>query len=115
MNCVDNSGAKVVEIISVRGFKGTRRTKPTAGVAGHVNVKVIKGDQKVRHEVHKAIIIRQRRPYRRPDGMRISFEDNACVLVNDNFEPKGSLIKGPVAKEVVSRFQLVGKISRLVV
>ena len=80
-----------------------------------VNVKVLKGEQKVRHEVHKAVIIRQTRPYRRPDGIRVSFEDNACVLVNDNFEPKGSLIKGPVAKEVVSRFQMIGKISRIVV
>jgi len=115
MNCVDNSGAKIVEIISVRGFKGTRRTKPTAGVGSQVNVKVIKGDQKVRHEVHKAVVIRQTRCFRRPDGMRIGFEDNACVLVNDNFEPKGSLIKGPVAKEVVSRFKLIGKISRIVV
>ena len=115
MNCADNSGAKIVEIISVRGFKGKRRTKPSAGVASLVNVKVIKGEQKVRHEVHKAVIIRQTMPFRRPDGMRIAFEDNACVLVSDTFEPKGSLIKGPVAKEVVHRFQLVGKISRLVV
>jgi len=115
MNCVDNSGAKIVQIISVRGFKGKRRTKPAAGVGGLVNVKVLKGEQKVRHEVHKAVIIRQTRPYRRPDGIRVSFEDNACVLVNDNFEPKGSLIKGPVAKEVVSRFQMIGKISRIVV
>ncbi len=115
MNCVDNSGAKVVQIISVRGFKGKRRTKPAAGVAGIVNVKVIRGEQKVRHEVHRAVIIRQTRPFRRPDGMRVSFEDNACVLVNDNLEPKGSLIKGPVPKEVVQRFQLIGKISRMVV
>jgi len=115
MNCVDNSGAKVVQIISVRGFKGKRRTKPAAGVAGIVNVKVIRGEQKVRHEVHRAVIIRQTRPFRRPGGMRVSFEDNACVLVNDNLEPKGSLIKGPVPKEVVQRFQLIGKISRMVV
>lgn len=115
MNCVDNSGAKVVQVISVRGFKGKRRTKPSAGVAGIVNVKVLRGEQKVRHEVHKAVIIRQTRPFRRPDGMRVSFEDNACVLVNDNLEPKGSLIKGPVPKEVVQRFQLIGKISRMVV
>jgi large subunit ribosomal protein L14 len=115
MVCVDNSGAKVVQIISVRGFKGKRRTTPAAGVAGIVNVKVLRGEQKVRHEVHRAVIIRQTRPFRRPDGMRVSFEDNACVLVNDNLEPKGSLIKGPVPKEVVQRFQLIGKISRMVV
>ena len=114
LTCADNSGAKIVEIISVRGFKGTRRTKPTAGVAYQISVKVIKGDQKVMHEVHKAVVIRQKREFRRQDGMRVSFEDNACVLVDDTMAPKGSMVKGPIAKEVVIRFPMVGKISKIV-
>ncbi len=113
--CADNSGAKEIQIISVRGYKGKRRTKPSAGVASFVNCRVVKGNEKVRHEVHKAVIIRQRKEYRRPDGTRIRFEDNAAVLVNEKFEPKGSIIKGPVAREVVERYPALGKIASMVV
>ncbi len=113
--CADNSGAKIVQIISVKGYKGKRLTKPAAGVASWVNVKVIKGEVKVRHEVHKAVVIRQRRPYRRASGLRVSFEDNAVVLINDKGEARGSLVKGPVAREAVERFSTIGKISKQVV
>lgn len=115
LTCADNSGGKIVEIISVKGYKGIRRTKPHAGVGNFVNVKIIKGTEKVRHEVHKAIVIRQRKEYRRADGMRISFEDNAAVLVNDKSEPKGSMIKGPMAKEAAIRYPVVAKIASMVV
>jgi large subunit ribosomal protein L14 len=115
INCADNTGAKVLQIISVRGFKGTRRTKPTAGVADFVTCRVYKGDEKVRKEIHKAVIIRQRKEYRRANGMRISFEDNAAVLVTDKGEARGSIIKGPVAKEAVQRFSTIGKIANIVV
>ena len=113
--CADNTGAKTVRIISVMGYKGKRRTKPAAGVASMISVKVIKGDEKVRHEVHKAVVIRQRREYRRADGTHISFEDNAAVLVNDKGEARGSLVKGPVAREAVERFSTIGKIAGQVV
>ncbi len=113
--CADNTGAKIVQIISVRGFKGKRKTKPRAGVADFVVCRVYKGNEKVRKEIHKAVIIRQRKEYKRPDGISVSFEDNAAVLVNDKFEPKGSLIKGPVAKEVAERYPTVGKIASIVV
>jgi large subunit ribosomal protein L14 len=115
LTCADNTGAKIIQIISVRGFKGKRRTKPTAGVASQISVKVIKGDEKVRHEVHRAVIIRQRREYGRSDGTHISFEDNAAVLVNDKGEARGTLVKGPVAREAVERFSTIGKIANQVV
>ena len=63
----------------------------------------------------RAVIIRQRKEYRRPSGMRVSFEDNAAVLVDDKNEPKGSLIKGPVAKEVVERFPTISKVASIIV
>jgi large subunit ribosomal protein L14 len=113
--CADNTGAKIVQIISVKGFKGKRRTKPAAGVASWISVKVIKGDEKVRHEVHKAVVIRQRREFRRSDGMRVCFSDNAAVLINDKGEARGTLIKGPVAREAVERFSTIGKIASQVV
>ena len=115
LTCADNSGAKIIQIISVKGYKGKRRTKPSVGVGGLVNVRVYKGNEKVRHLVHKAVIIRQKREFRRLDGMRVSFEDNAAVLVSDKFEPRGTLIKGPVAKEAVERFSIIGKVARMVV
>lgn len=113
--CADNTGAKIVKIISVKGYKGKRRTLPSGGVASWISVKVLKGDEKVRHEVHKAVIIRQKRPYRRANGVRISFEDNAAVLINEKGEARGSLVKGPVAREVVERFSTIGKIANQVV
>ncbi len=115
LTCADNSGAKELQIISVRGYKGKRRTKPRAGVAGAVKCRVSKGNEKVRHEMFLAVIIRQRKEFRRQDGMRISFEDNAAVLVDEKFMPRGTIIKGPVAREVVSRFQSIGKVASQVV
>lgn len=112
--CADNSGAKILQIISVRGYKGTRRTKPKAGVGSQINVRVYRGNEKVRKQVHKAVIIRQTKEYRRPDGIRIAFEDNAAVLVDDKSEPRGTIIKGPVAKEVVERFPTIGKLASVI-
>ncbi|MFH1978506.1 MAG: 50S ribosomal protein L14 [Candidatus Aenigmatarchaeota archaeon] len=115
INCVDNSGAKIIRIISVRGFKGIRRTIPSTGIAGLFQCKVLKGNEKVRHLVHKAVIVRQTKEFRRADGTRVSFEDNAAVLVDDKGDPKGNSIKGPIAREVVERFPTIGKIASTVV
>ena len=113
--CADNSGAKLVQIISVKGYKGKRRTKPKAGVANWVRVRVYRGNEKVRKQVHHAVIIRQRKEYRRPDGTRIQFEDNAAVLIDEKGEPRGTVVKGPVAREAVERFPGIGKQAGMVV
>jgi large subunit ribosomal protein L14 len=115
MTCADNTGAKILQIISVRGFKGKWRSKPHAGVGSLVNVRVYKGTEKVRHQVFKAVIIRQRKEYRRANGMHIKFEDNAAIVVNDDFDPQGTMIKGPVAREAIERFPTVSKIASQVV
>ncbi len=115
LKCADNSGAKVLRIIAVRGFKGKRRTKPAAGVASWVFCKVLTGSEKVRHQVLKCIIIRQKKEYRRASGIRVSFEDNAAIVIGDKGETQGSLIKGPVAREAVERFPTIGKIASMVV
>ncbi|MBI4019984.1 MAG: 50S ribosomal protein L14 [Candidatus Aenigmarchaeota archaeon] len=115
LTCADNTGVKEFMIISVRGFKGRRKMRPAAGVANIVMCKVYKGEEKVRHQVFKAVIIRQRKEWRRPNGTRISFEDNAAVTVDDKLEPKGTMIKGPVAKEVVERFPTIGKQAGIIV
>jgi large subunit ribosomal protein L14 len=115
VKCIDNSGAKVLEIIAVKGYKGRRRMKPHAGVGSLCMCKVYTGTEKVRHEVLRTVIVRQRKEYRRSNGMRIKFEDNAGVVVDEKGEPKGSQIKGPVAKEAVERFPTIGKIASIVV
>jgi large subunit ribosomal protein L14 len=115
IKCVDNSGARVLEIISVLGYKGRRRRRAAAGVGDVVKCSVKVGDVKLRKQVVMAVIVRQKKEYRRPSGLRVQFEDNAAVLVDDKFEPKGTLIRGPVAREAVERFSPIGKIASLVV
>ncbi len=115
VKCADNTGAKLLQIIAVRGYKGVRRRYPKAGIGDIVYCSVKKGEPKLRKQVVKAVIIRQKKEYRRADGMRIKFEDNAAVLITDKLEPRGSEIKGPVAKEVIERFPALGKVATIVV
>jgi large subunit ribosomal protein L14 len=115
LRCADNSGVKLLEIIAVIGFKGRRKKRAMAGVASLVSCRVYTGTEKVRHQVFRAVIVRQKKEFRRPDGMRIQFEDNAAVVVDEKGDPKGTQIKGPIAKEVVERFPTVGKIAGIVV
>ncbi len=114
LTCADNSGAKKLEIIGVKARKGRRSRRTSAGVGDIVTVKILRGDQEVKHQVFDAVIVRQKKEYQRPNGMRIAFEDNAAVLVEERL-PKGSVTRGPIAKEVVQRFSPIGKIASQVV
>lgn len=113
--CADNSGAKQLKIIGVKSRKGTRQRRTKAGVSDTVVVRVTKGDQDVKGEVFNAVIIRQTKEFQRPEGIRIGFEDNAAVLLEESDIPKGNRIKGVVAKEVVERHAAIGKIASMVV
>ncbi len=113
--CADNSGAKEVEIISVRGYKGVRRRLPRAGVGDMIIVSVKKGTPEMRKQIMKAVIIRQKKEYARVDGTRISFADNAAVIVGDDGVPKGTEIKGAVAREATERWNKIGSVSTIVV
>ncbi|XP_068605965.1 large ribosomal subunit protein uL14 isoform X1 [Brachionichthys hirsutus] len=93
------SGAKNLYIISVKGIKGRLNRLPAAGVGDMVMATVKKGKPELRKKVHPAVVIRQRKSYRRKDGVFLYFEDNAGVIVNNKGEMKGSAITGPVAKE----------------
>jgi len=113
--CADNTGAKLVEIITVPRYKGVHRRLPKGGVGDLVVCSVKKGTPAMRKQVVHAVIIRQRRPYRRPDGTMVSFEDNACVLVTDKGEARGTDIKGAVAREAAERWaQIAAKASIIV-
>lgn len=115
LTCADNSGAKKLEIIGVKARKGVRGRRSISGVGDMVTVKILKGDQEVKNQVFDAVIVRQQKEYQRSNGMRVSFEDNAAVLVEENGLPKGSVTRGPIAKEVVQRFSPIGKIASQVV
>jgi len=99
MNCADNSGAKNLYVISVKGYKGKLNRLPSAAVGDMVMASVKKGKPELRKKVMPAVVVRQRRAFRRKDGVILYFEDNGGVIVNDKGEMKGSAITGPVAKE----------------
>ncbi|MFC5972577.1 50S ribosomal protein L14 [Halomarina salina] len=104
VNCADNTGARELKVISVSGYHGTKNRHPKAGVGDKVTVSVTKGTPEMRRQVLEAVIVRQRKSIRRPDGVRVKFEDNAAVIVDENEDPRGTEIKGPIAQEVGERF-----------
>ena len=112
----DNSGAKVLRIISFKGAKTVKGRNMTGGVGSFITASVWKGDPDMRKKVVFAVIVRQRRAYRRLDGSHIRFEDNAAiVLKDDKGAPKGTLIKGAIAKEAAERWSGISKVAGIVV
>ncbi|NHI83010.1 MAG: 50S ribosomal protein L14 [Candidatus Thorarchaeota archaeon] len=113
--CADNSGARELQIITVFGYKGNLRKVGKAGVGDRVNVAVTKGKQELRKQVLQAVVVRQRKPYRRPDGTWMQFEDNAAVLIKPGGEPQGSELRGPMAREVTLKWPRVAAIASKIV
>lgn len=119
LNCADNTGMKYISldldkiltsltlflggknlyVIAVHGIRGRLNRLPSAGVGDMFVATVKKGKPELRKKVMPAVVVRQRKPFRRRDGIFIYFEDNAAVIVNNKGEMKGSAITGPVAKE----------------
>lgn len=111
----DNSGAKVLRVFTVRGLKTRKGRLPAAGVGDLVMASVKKGRPDMRKQVVFAVIVRQRRSYRRPDGTHIKFEDNAAVVLKDDKgNPKGTIFKGPIAKEACTRWPAVAKVASMI-
>lgn len=86
-------------VIAVQGVGSRLNRLPAAGCGDMLVATVKKGKPELRKKVMPAVVIRQRKPFRRKDGVFIYFEDNAGVIVNNKGEMKGSAITGPVAKE----------------
>merc|ERR1711959_828060 len=107
INCADNTGAKNLCIIAVIG-KESRLNRLCAAAPGDmVMATVKKGSPDLRKKVTKAVVIRQRKIFRRPEGSSIYFEDNAGVIVNQKGDMKGSTIAGPVAKECADLWEKI--------
>ncbi len=111
----DNSGARIVQVISVAGYRGRLNRYPKASIGDMVIASVKKGSPKMRRTIVRAIVVRQRRPYQRESGETILFEDNAVVIVNPQGDPRSNEAKGPIAREAVSRWPRIGTIASTVV
>lgn len=112
----DNSGAKKAKIFGVKKSKTVKGRLPAAGVSHMVVVAIKSGKPDVRKQVFNAIVVRQKKEYRRSDGTRIKFEDNAVVILKDDQgNPKGTMFKGAIAKEVCERWPAISKLARIVV
>jgi|SRR3989344_2978793 len=99
LKAADNSGAKLVQCIKVLG--GTRRRYASLGDIIVITVKQAEPRKQVKKsEVLKAVVCRQRQPYRRPDGSYIRFDDNAVIIVDEKKEPRGGRIFGPIPREL---------------
>merc|ERR1711959_872109 len=90
MNCADNTGAKNLCIISVVGYGARMNRLPAAAPGDMVMATVKKGKPDLRKKVMPAVVVRQRKPWRRKEGIVVYFEDNAGVIVNIKGEMKGS-------------------------
>jgi len=111
----DNSGAKIVRITGIKKGKSKKARQGYAKIGDWVKVAVKKGVPDMKGQVFDAVIIRQKKSWRRLSGERVAFEDNAvAILKDDKGNPKGTQIKGPVAREVLERWPSVAKIASIV-
>ena len=115
LTCADNTGARIVEVVTVSRHKVRHRQYPAAGIGDMMKVTVKKGNPETRRQLFDAVVIRQKRPFRRPDGTMVMFEDNAAVLTTPTGETKGSDIKGPVAREAAERWPRIAANARIIV
>ncbi|MCL4388663.1 MAG: uL14 family ribosomal protein [Candidatus Marsarchaeota archaeon] len=113
--CADNSGARLLKVMSRIGKSGTKNRMPSVGIGDLVMASVKSGNPQYIKKRVRVVIIRQRQPIRRPDGMRLRFEDNAAILVNDANLPIGTEVKGAMAREVVERYIKLASIASRVV
>jgi large subunit ribosomal protein L14 len=115
MFITDNSGAKIAQIINVDHAKTRLRRLPQATIGSVCTVTIKKGRPDLRGTIMKAVIVRQKMIYRRLDGTRLCFEDNAGVLITKEGDPKGTEIRGPIAREAAELFPRLASISSLII
>lgn len=108
----DNSGAKIVKLVSVKRSKAKKGKQVCAKIGDWVKVSIRKGVPDMKGKVFDAVLIRQKKSYRRLTGERVAFEDNAVAILKDEKgNPKGTQIKGAVAREIMERWPSVAKIA----
>lgn len=102
LKVADNTGAKIIQCFRVLG--GTKRRYAQIGDVIVASVKEAEPRRQVKkHDIVKAVVVRQRKPYRRADGSYISFDENAAVILEKDKEPKGGRMFGPFPREIRER------------
>ena len=114
LNCADNTGARDLRLVQVKGYKGRLRRVPSAAVGDLVVTSVRRGTPDMRKKLFQAVIVRQRMPFRRAEGIWVQFEDNAAVIMTPEGEMKGSEIRGPVAKEAAERWPRIASAASII-
>lgn len=99
LKIADNTGAREILVIKVLG--GSRRNFGSIGDTVVATVKKAAPNSNVKKgQVVKAVVVRQKKPFRREDGSHVRFDDNAAVIINEDKRPVGTRIFGPVAREL---------------
>ena len=117
LKIIDNSGATRASIIGVKRYGGVKNRYPKAGIADIVICTVLAGAPEMKHKLIPVVVVQQRGTFKRADGTTVRFNDNAGVMIKsvDDTEPKGTIIKEPVAKEAIDRFTKIGKVAKVVI
>jgi len=115
ITCADNTGAKTLRVVQVTRTKTRLARLPAASVGDHIVCVVKRGPPDLRKQTFGAVIVRQKYPVRRVSGLRISFEDNAAVIVTPEGELKGTDIKGPVASEAAERWPRIANLASIII
>jgi large subunit ribosomal protein L14 len=115
LKCADNTGARKLRLVQVMGYKGRLRRYPSASLGDRVTVSVRQGTPDMRKKIFQGVIVRQKKPFRRIDGIWIQFEDNAAVIITPDGEMKGSEIRGPVAKEAAERWPRIASAASIII
>jgi large subunit ribosomal protein L14 len=116
LKVIDNSGARIARVVGVKRGKTRKGQQQSCRVADLVKVCIRKGPIEMKKQLFWAVILRQKKELRRRTGERISFEDNAVALLKDEEgNPKGTQIKGPIARETADRWPFIAKIASTVV
>jgi large subunit ribosomal protein L14 len=115
VRCADNTGARDLRVIQVLQYKGRLRRVPSAAVGDMVTISVRRGTPEMRRKIFQAVLVRQRKPFRRNDGVWVQFEDNAAVVMTPEGEMRGSEIRGPVSKEAAERWPRIASAASIIV
>ncbi len=115
LKCADNTGARELRLVQAVGYKGRLRRIPSAGVGDLVMTSVRKGTPDMRRKLFRAVVVRQKMPFRRPEGVWVQFEDNAAIIMTTEGEMKGSEVRGPVAREAAERWPRIASAASIIV
>ena len=115
LKCADNTGARQLRLIQAMGYKGRLRRYPSATIGDRVTVSVRQGTPDMKKKIFQAVIVRQKKTFRRIDGVWVQFEDNAAVIITPEGEMKGSEIRGPVAREAAERWPRIASASSIII